>query len=387
MTPFALLEPLRAINGSHSPLAQKSEEVLWWVRLVSWSKESGPLPPGLKPVGVGEEIHGVGRLSTAELEEWTKQLTQGKNPQLGQSLNQSMAAHYAPAPVWQWGENNRWTVDFSRPQVMGIVNVTPDSFSGDGTQTVERAIAQGLEMAKQGADILDVGGESTRPGSRQVTPSEELERVIPVVSALSKQLSIPISIDSSKPEVMEQALEVGGAMINDVCALTLLEESQEGKRVLSLLAQSDCPIILMHMQGRPKTMQEAPRYHHVLSSVYGYLARRMDFCQANGIDKSRLMIDPGIGFGKTAEHNLDLMRHQRVLCGLGAPLLLGLSRKRIVGALSGEEQPQRRDSASHLLAALGYLSGAGVFRVHDVQGARQALRVATGWGKGLESTE
>ncbi|MBF0454751.1 MAG: dihydropteroate synthase [Magnetococcales bacterium] len=268
---------------------------------------------------------------------------------------------------------------------MGIVNVTPDSFSKDGTQTVERAIAQGLEMARQGADLLDIGGESTRPGADEVGVEEELARVVPVVEALSKQLTIPLSIDSSKPAVMVAALAAGAALINDVTALRGMEKAEKkGDGYLAQLVRSDVPIILMHMQGSPATMQQAPHYGDVISQVYRFLAQRIAFCVANGIDKQRIIVDPGIGFGKTANHNLALLRRQRILRGLGAPLLLGLSRKQIVGTLSQESEPQQRDASSHLLAALGYLAGAQIFRVHDVRGAKQALRVARGWWMGLE---
>jgi dihydropteroate synthase len=263
--------------------------------------------------------------------------------------------------------------------------VSRDSFSGDGVQTVEQAVAQGLQMAEQGADILDIGGESTRPGADRVESAEELARVIPVVRTLAQQLDIPISIDSSKPEVMAAALEAGAAMVNDVTSLRGFKRLRSDQELLAVLAKGEYPIILMHMQGSPATMQKAPSYHQVMVQVYEFLARRIDFCIANGIKKERIMVDPGIGFGKTAAHNLELLQRQRILRGLGVPILLGLSRKRIVGAMSGEARAKHRDAGSNLLAAFGYLAGAHIFRVHDVAGACQALRVAQGWWKGLES--
>ncbi|MBF0357482.1 MAG: dihydropteroate synthase [Magnetococcales bacterium] len=281
--------------------------------------------------------------------------------------------------LWRTKSSKRqWRLDFSQSHVMGIINVSKDSFSGDGT-TVEQAIDQGLAMAEQGAAILDIGGESTRPGATEVTAEQELNLVVPVVKALASQLSIPISIDSSKPEVMAASIEAGAAIINDVTALQGLGDKHKAKETLDLLAKSDCPIILMHMQGEPATMQRAPHYHHVMAEVYGFLAERITFCLANGIKKERIIVDPGIGFGKTAEHNLELMRRQRTFRGLGVPILLGLSRKRIVGKLSGEDRPEQRDRASNLLAAFGCLAGADIFRVHDVKGACEALKVTRGW--------
>ncbi|MBF0195586.1 MAG: dihydropteroate synthase [Magnetococcales bacterium] len=267
---------------------------------------------------------------------------------------------------------------------MGIVNVTKDSFSGDGT-TVEKAIAQGLRMAEEGADILDIGGESTRPGADKVSLEQELAQVIPVVEALAQKLTIPISIDTSKAEVMTASLKAGAAIINDVTALRGLGKGDSANNSLKLLADSDCPIILMHMQGKPATMQKAPSYDNVMVEVYSFLAQRIEFCTANGIAEERIIVDPGIGFGKTVEHNRTLMTQQRILRGLGVPVLLGLSRKSIVGHLSGESRPDHRDNSSNLLAALGYFAGANIFRVHDVKGACEALKVAKGWFKGMES--
>ncbi|MBF0383751.1 MAG: dihydropteroate synthase [Magnetococcales bacterium] len=269
---------------------------------------------------------------------------------------------------------------------MGIINVTQDSFSGDGT-TVDKAIAQGLQMAKQGADILDIGGESTRPGASKVDVDQELAQVIPVIKALVDKIDIPISIDTSKPEVMAASLGAGAAIINDVSALRGLEKSKKAEESLKILANSDCPIILMHMQGEPATMQNAPSYSDVMLQVYSFLEQRIEFCLANGIAKERIIVDPGIGFGKTPEHNRTLMTQQRILRGLGVPVLLGLSRKSIVGHLSGVSRPEQRDNSSNLLAALGYLAGADIFRVHDVRGACEALLVAKGWFKGMESTQ
>jgi dihydropteroate synthase len=389
MPALALLEPLLGLTELPQTFADSSpgmeaDDSLWTIRLTRWQKEWGTLPDGLEMVLVDGVTHCVGRLSRYKLDLWVQQLKQDGLKLPATSLENSIKAHTAPAPVWQWGRQKTWRLDFSKPQVMGIINVTRNSFSGDGI-TIDQAIKQGLQMADQGADILDVGGESTRPGASRIEIKEELAQTVPVVKALAEQLDIPISIDSSKPEVMAAAMDAGAAIINDVTALRNLGDETQEKETLKLLAESDCPIILMHMQGEPNTMQQAPQYSHVMSQVYGFLAERIEFCLANGISRQRIVVDPGIGFGKLANHNLELMRRQRILCGLGTPLLLGLSRKRIVGSLTGEPIPKQRDMGSHLLAAFGYMVGANIFRVHDVQGACQALSVAKGWRKGLES--
>ncbi|MBF0401373.1 MAG: dihydropteroate synthase [Magnetococcales bacterium] len=258
---------------------------------------------------------------------------------------------------------------------MGVINVTPDSLSGDGLdRSVAAAVAQGVAMVAQGADILDVGGESSRPGAVAVSVEEEMARVVPVVRALAQLVDRPVSVDSCKPEVMQAALAAGGSIINDINALRGLS----GPLPSWLLAGEE-PIVLMHMQGAPRTMQLDPRYQDVVAEVYGFLAQRVHACVAQGIARCRLVVDPGIGFGKSSAHNLALLRHLRVFRGLGLPVLLGVSRKRLVGMLVAEEEPARRDVGSHVLAALGVLSGARIVRVHDVAGARQAVAVAQGW--------
>ncbi|MBF0369182.1 MAG: dihydropteroate synthase family protein [Magnetococcales bacterium] len=281
---------------------------------------------------------------------------------------------------------------------MGILNVTPDSFSDGGRlESVDEAVAQGVALAEAGADILDVGGESTRPGATPVSLEQECQRVLPVVEALAQRVKIPISVDTSKAGVMKKALAVGAGMINDVTALgggmntgdsTGPSSNRDGinPEALELLAATDHPIILMHMGGTPATMQEAPHYQDVVVEVFEFLEERITLCQKHGIDPKRLIADPGIGFGKSTQHNLTLLRHLPVLKGLGVPLLLGVSRKRVVGALTGEAKPEKRDVGSHVLAALGALwGGADMVRVHDVAGTRQALDTALGWSEGLEA--
>jgi dihydropteroate synthase len=252
---------------------------------------------------------------------------------------------------------------------MGIVNVTPDSFSDGGLfLDAERAIAHGRELAAEGADVLDVGGESTRPGAQAVTAEKELARVGPVVDALSSA-GFPVSIDTSKAAVAQVALDAGAAMVNDVTALRAEPE------LAGICAQRDCEVVLMHMLGDPRTMQEKPVYEDVVDDIKAFLAERIEFAVAEGIDEERIWIDPGIGFGKTVEHNLELHRRLGELAELGRPIAFGSSRKSFIGKLTGAEVDQRLGGsiASNVIA---YANGASMFRVHDVAPMRQALLVA-----------
>jgi dihydropteroate synthase len=255
-------------------------------------------------------------------------------------------------------------------RLMGIVNVTPDSFS-DGGQFLdaERAIAHGRELAAEGADVLDIGGESTRPGAKGVTAEEELARVGPVVEALTRDVGPQVSIDTSKLAVAEAALGAGAAMVNDVTALRAEPELAE------LCAQRDCEVVLMHMLGDPRTMQEDPIYDDVVDDIKAFLAERIEFAVAEGIDEDRIWIDPGIGFGKTADHNLELHRRLGELAELGRPIAFGSSRKSFIGKLTGAEVHERLGGtiASNVIA---YTNGAQMLRVHDVAPIRQALAVA-----------
>jgi dihydropteroate synthase len=252
---------------------------------------------------------------------------------------------------------------------MGIVNATPDSFSDGGEHaTVEAAIAHGLQLAEEGADILDIGGESTRPGAQDVPLDEELRRVIPVIEALAKQTSLPISVDTSKPEVMRAAVAAGAGMINDVYALR-----REG--ALEAAAALGVPVVLMHMLGEPRSMQEAPRYDDVVADVHRFLAERIFAAEMAGIAKKRIVVDPGFGFGKTIAHNLALLAQLQRFTELGVPLLAGLSRKRTIGELTGRSDPHDRihgSVAAHLIAAQ---RGAMLLRVHDVAATVDALKV------------
>jgi dihydropteroate synthase len=254
-------------------------------------------------------------------------------------------------------------------KIMGIVNVTPDSFS-DGGEFLdpERAIAHGRELAGEGADLLDVGGESTRPGAAAVGAAEELGRVAPVVEALAGDGSA-VSIDTSKTAVAEAALDAGAAMVNDVTALRTEPE------LADLCAERGCEVVLMHMLGDPRTMQENPVYDDVVNDVKAFLAERVEFAVSRGIDEARIWIDPGIGFGKTVEHNLELHRRLGELVELGRPIAFGSSRKGFIGKLTGAEVGQRLGGtiASNVIA---YANGAAMLRVHDVKPMREALTVA-----------
>lgn len=260
-------------------------------------------------------------------------------------------------------------LELSRPRIMAIVNVTPDSFSDGGDHfDTEAAIAHGLKLAEEGADLLDVGGESTRPGAAPVTVDEELRRVLPVIEALSAATDLPISVDTSKPEVMRAAVAAGAGMINDVRALT-----SEG--ALAAAAELAVPVSLMHMQGEPGGMQEAPHYDEVLADIHRFLADRVLACELAGIERKRLLVDPGFGFGKTLEHNLALLAGLSRFADLNLPLLVGLSRKRMIGSLTGEDEAGRRLHGSVAAAVLAAERGAAIVRVHDVLATRQALAV------------
>jgi dihydropteroate synthase len=259
-----------------------------------------------------------------------------------------------------------------RPRVAGIINVTPDSFS-DGGKFLDPAvaIAHGLKLVDEGADLLDVGGESTRPGAQEISAQDEIARVVPVIAALAKQVSVPIAIDTSKPEVMRAAIAAGAGFINDVYALR-----RDG--ALDAAAELKVPVCLMHMQGEPRTMQQDPHYDDVVSDVRRFLAERIFACEMSGIDKKRIVVDPGFGFGKSLEHNLTLLRGLDQFAALGVPLLVGLSRKAMIGTLTGHENHQDRAAGSAAAALIAVQRGAMIVRVHDVAATRDALAVWQG---------
>lgn len=256
-----------------------------------------------------------------------------------------------------------------RTRVMGIVNVTPDSFSDGGAHaSAGAAVAHGLALAAQGADILDVGGESTRPGAAPVPLEEELRRVVPVIERLARETALPISVDTRKPEVMRAAVQAGAGMVNDVGAL-------RGDGALETAAALGVPVVLMHMLGEPGSMQDDPRYDDVVAEVHRFLAERIFAAELAGIARKNIVVDPGFGFGKTTAHNVLLLAGLERFAELGVPLLAGLSRKRSIGELTGRAVPGERVAgslAAHLLAAQ---RGAAIVRVHDVAATVDALKV------------
>jgi dihydropteroate synthase len=253
--------------------------------------------------------------------------------------------------------------------VMGVLNVTPDSFSDGGRFTHPAvAVERALEMAEQGAALLDVGGESTRPGAAQVGTQEELARVMPVIEALVAAGAPPLSIDTTKPEVMAAAAAAGVELINDVRAL-------RAPGALEAAARSGCAVCLMHMRGEPATMQQAPEYADVVEEVHGFLAARLEACAAAGIARERIVVDPGFGFGKTLEHNLALMKHLHRFTALEVPLLAGVSRKSMLGAITGRPV-EGRLAGGLALAALAVFGGARIIRSHDVAETCDAVAAA-----------
>ncbi len=259
-------------------------------------------------------------------------------------------------------------LDLSAPRIMGVLNLTPDSFSDGGRfDAPERAIAQALQMQADGAAIIDIGGESTRPGAADVPLEEELARVIPVIEALVPELAVPISVDTSKPEVMRAAAAAGAGMINDVYAL-------RRPGALEAAADSGLPICLMHMLGEPRTMQQAPQYQDVLAEVGAFLAQQVARCEAAGIARERLLLDPGFGFGKTLEHNLSLLKHLDRLALLDQPLLVGMSRKSMIGKVIDRPVAERL-YGSIAVACLAAWQGAAIIRVHDVRESVDAIRM------------
>ena len=256
-------------------------------------------------------------------------------------------------------------LDLSSPVIMGVLNVTPDSFSDGGTWVeTGAAVAAARDMAAAGAAVIDIGGESTRPGASPVSAGEEIDRVVPVIEALAG-LAAPISIDTSKPEVMRAAVAAGARMINDVNAL-------RAPGALATAAALDVPVCLMHMQGEPRTMQAAPRYDDVVEDVYQFLLSRVAACEDAGIPRERLVIDPGFGFGKTLAHNLSLLRHLRRFEAARLPLLVGVSRKSLIGAVLDRPVTERLPG-SIALACHAAAHGAHILRVHDVGPTRDAL--------------
>jgi dihydropteroate synthase len=315
--------------------------------------------------GAGEAA--LVRYSQASLGRWCAGLDEGSTLRRALVRLQRLERPLAPTAIgprtFAWGE---------RTFLMGVLNVTPDSFSDGGQRTSpEAALAHAEALAADGADLLDIGGESTRPGATPVSLEEELRRVVPVVALVRRRLpGLPLSVDTSKPEVARAALDAGADLVNDVTALA-------SPGMLALLAERRAPAVAMHMQGTPGSMQTAPAYDDVVEAVLDRLEDALARAEAAGLARSQLLVDPGIGFGKALEHNLFLLRHLGMLRLLGAPVLLGTSRKAFLGALTSGRPPAERDRATAAsVAVAASMGGVDVVRVHDVAGAREALQVA-----------
>lgn len=319
------------------------------------------LAGGLNWFAQVELIHGDGRRELVPVE--------GIEARFDVGMAAQWAALTAPRPALQLGERR---IPLDQPQVMGIVNVTPDSFS-DGGQFADSAAAAeaGARMAAAGAAIIDVGGESTRPGAAMVWEGDELERIIPVIRQLAAG-GAAVSVDTRKADVMTAALEAGARLVNDVSALTF------DPRAAEAVATAGVPVILMHHQGDPQTMQDDPRYGDVLVEVYDWLDERIAAAVDAGIAREKILVDPGFGFGKSVAHNLALMNGLALFHSLGCPLVVGASRKRTIGALSNEAPPDRRLGGSIAFALKAAEQGAQIVRVHDVPETVQALKIWRG---------
>ena len=262
----------------------------------------------------------------------------------------------------------KYFIDLSQPQVMGILNVTPDSFSDGGKHTnVSQALDHALRMIEEGATFIDIGGESTRPGAPDVSLQEELDRTIPVIEAVAKNTSCVISIDTSKADVMREAVKAGAGLINDVRAL-------QEPGALQVAAEAQVPVCLMHMQGQPRTMQQSPEYDDVVNDVGQFLLARTKVCEEAGIAKDKILFDPGYGFGKSLEHNYTLVKHLPSLMKLGYPVLVGMSRKSMIGNLLNRKVDERL-AGSISLATIVAQMGAHLIRVHDVKETADAVNI------------
>lgn len=302
----------------------------------------------------------------AALSRLAGELPKSLSTQMEQTLGRIREAR-APLPLPSGAE-----LKLSRPLIMGVINVTPDSFSDGGRfSSSEAAIEQAGKLAAEGADILDIGGESTRPGATTVWEGEEKDRVLPVIEGI-RELGLPVSVDTRRASVMRAAIDAGAGIINDISALTADEES------LEVASKAGTPVVLMHSLGDPQTMQDNPRYDDVLLDVFDFLEERIAAAEEAGIERRRIIVDPGIGFGKTVRHNAVLINGLSIFHGLGCPLLLGASRKRFIAALSREETVERRLAGSLVAGLKGISQGVQILRVHDVEETRQALAVTRG---------
>ncbi len=346
-----------------------------FLRQASEAWEGAAGPQELPTYVAGDAVARPGTALLSGRKEQHERLTQraqeAGRPALATALSEALAALDASAGRVLEAGRHRLALG-ERTRVMGVLNVTPDSFSDGGRFLAPKdAVAQGEALVKAGADLLDVGGESTRPGAPEVTVEEELARVLPVVKALAARVDVPLSIDTRKPEVAEAALAAGACLVNDVTGFL------GDARLAQVAAAAGAACCLMHLQGTPQTMQQAPSYGDVVEEVVAYLRQGVERALAAGIPRQRILVDPGIGFGKTAGHNLFLLRRLPELRVLGLPILVGTSRKSFLGQLAGGKPPGERLAATlGSIAALAVMGGADVVRVHDVTEAKDALAVA-----------
>jgi len=276
-------------------------------------------------------------------------------------------------------EFNLWlSAPDRRPLVMGVLNVTPDSFSDGGRfAAVESAVAQAEKLAADGADLIDIGGESTRPGSQRIEAKEQIRRILPVLEAAAPRLPVVWSVDTRSAEVASAAIDAGATIINDISA------GRDDPAILRLAAERQLPIILMHMQGEPQTMQANPHYENVIEEVKSFFAERIRVAQSAGVDTKQILLDPGIGFGKNVNHNLTLIREMKQFTDLGRPLVIGTSRKGFIGVISGEPQPNQRLMGTVATIAWSIANGADIVRVHDVEPMLKIVRVIRAIQKGV----
>ncbi len=266
---------------------------------------------------------------------------------------------------------DQWSLELGpRTLLMGVINITPDSFSDSGRfYDSKKAIAHGLELVRAGADIIDIGGESTRPGAEAVSRDEELERIIPVIKGLTGQINVPISVDTYKSGVAKEALKAGASILNDISA------GRFDPEMVRLAAKDKCPLILMHMKGQPRTMQENPHYRDLMADVKSFLSQAAEKAERAGVAREMIIIDPGLGFGKTFDHNLILMNRLEEFAALNRPLLVGPSRKAFLGRILGGVPPEDRETATVAAAVLAAYKGAHIIRVHKVEPSKGALAV------------
>jgi len=287
-------------------------------------------------------------------------------PELAKEIDEAIENHNSkPSLPWSDRECN----------IMGVLNVTPDSFYDGGEYNrVEKAVERGISMAEEGADVIDIGGESTRPGSERISTEKELERILPIIDELDERLDIPLSVDTYKPEVAEEAVKAGADIVNDVFGLR-----KEG--MAEKISELDVPIIIMHMQGRPKNMQDSPQYEDVVDDIATYFYERIKFAKDKGIKEENIILDPGIGFGKKLHHNLEIIRRLEEFCSLGYPILLGASRKSFLGEILGKKAEERL-YGSLAISALAVEKGVSILRVHDVMENKDVVQT----GEALQSS-